>query len=90
MSRPATSFAPSEAKPATVDVSFTLFLADAGSLVPVFIVTFTSLLSDEPVKIAAEHSAYALLMFARSVASLAFSSCDVKIGMLIATKTPAE
>ena len=41
-----------------------------------------------PVSNDAEHSAYALLRLARSVASLAFSSCDVKIGMLIATKTP--
>mgnify|MGYP004479190689 CR=1 FL=1 len=40
------------------------------------------------VRAAACTSAYALLMFARSVASLAFSSCPVKIGILIATKTP--
>ena len=33
-------------------------------------------------------SAYALLMLARSTASLDFSNCVVKIGILIATKTP--
>ena len=32
-----------------------------------------------------EHSAYAALIFARSVASLDFSSCDVKIGICMST-----
>ena len=33
-------------------------------------------------------SAYAARKLAASVASFAFSNCDVKIGILIATKTP--
>ena len=33
------------------------------------------------------HSAYAARKLAKSVASLAFSNCDVKIGIAIATKT---
>lgn len=41
-----------------------------------------------PVIAHAAISAYALRRLAASVASLAFSSCDVKIGMLIATNTP--
>ena len=40
------------------------------------------------VNASAESSAYAARILAASVASLAFSSCDVKIGILIATKTP--
>jgi hypothetical protein len=40
------------------------------------------------VKAAEAISAYAARILEASVASLAFSNCDVKIGMLIATNTP--
>ena len=40
------------------------------------------------VRTAAEHSAYAALAFAWFVALLAFVSCDVTIGIKIATRTP--
>ena len=41
-----------------------------------------------PVNTSVCASAYAVLKLATETASLAFSNCAVKIGMLIATKTP--
>ena len=65
-------------------------VAIIGVLVAISIPIFTSQLekSRDAVTVANLRSAYALLRLARSVAYLAFSSCDVKIGILIATKTP--
>jgi hypothetical protein len=50
----------------------------------------TSPPSPDPVRYADCASAYAALMLDSVTASLLFSSCDVKIGIEMATRTPAE
>mgnify|MGYP004470594069 CR=1 FL=1 len=69
-----------------------VYVAEACETSPVTVsfVTVTLVSSLAPVSTAVEHSAYSERILASSVASLAFSSWLVKIGIEIATRTPVE
>ena len=76
ISIPATSLPLSPVQPFFDCVSLTS--ADA---LPVLLSIVTSVVLAVSVNTADEHSAYAALILAKSVASLLFSNCDVKIGI---------